>query len=203
MNVKYAVNYLTEDEYLESEKTREIKHEYVDGEIYAMAGASRSHNILTSNMLFQFMSHLDGTRCIPFSADMKVKIETQNSSKFFYPDVLVACEDENGHDYYTDKPIIIVEVLSKATRQTDKTLKLNAYKTLPSLQEYVLIEQDFAEIEVCRRNNSWLSERYFLGDSVTFESIGLTLSVEAIYHRVPNQDVLEYLETQMQKTEQN
>lgn len=203
MNVKYAVNYLTEDEYLESEKTREIKHEYVDGEIYAMAGASRSHNILTSNMLFQFMSHLDGTRCIPFSADMKVKIETQNSSKFFYPDVLVACEDENGHDYYTDKPIIIVEVLSKATRQTDKTFKLNAYKTLPSLQEYVLIEQDFVEIEVCRRSNSWLSERYFLGDSVTFESIGLTLSVEAIYHRVPNQDVLEYLETQMQKTEQN
>lgn len=202
MNVKYAVNYLTEDEYLESEKTREIKHEYVDGEIYAMAGASRSHNILTSNMLFQFMSHLDGTRCIPFSADMKVKVETQNSSKFFYPDVLIASDDENGHDYYTDKPIIIVEVLSKATRQTDKTFKLNAYKTLPSLREYVLIEQDFVEIEVCRRSNSWLSERYFLGDSVTFESIGLTLSVEAIYHRVPNQDVLEYLAAKMQKTEQ-
>jgi Uma2 family endonuclease len=202
MNVKYAVSYLTEDEYLESEKTREIKHEYVDGEIYAMVGASRSHNIISHTISRLFGNHLADTRCNVFASDMKVKIETQNSSKFFYPDVLVTCDDENGHDYYTDKPIIIVEVLSKATRQIDKTFKLNAYKTLPSLQEYVLIEQDFVEIEVCRRSNSWLSERYFLGDSVTFESIGLTLSVEAIYHRVPNQDVLEYLAAKMQKTEQ-
>lgn len=74
-----------------------------------------------------------------------------------------------------------------------------SYKTLPSLQEYVLIEQDFAEVEVCRRNNNWISERYFLGDDVTFQSIDLTLSVEAIYNRVQNEDVLEFLQAKAQE----
>lgn len=196
MNLKYAVNYISEDEYLEGEKISEIRHEYIEGEVRAMAGASRSHNLLTSNVLFAFMAQLEGTRCIPFSADMKVKV----NNKFFYPDVLVACDDENGHDYYTDKPLIIVEVLSKNTRKTDQTIKMAAYKTLPSLLEYVLIEQDFAEVEVCRRNNHWISERYFLGDDVTFESINLTLSVEAIYNRVQNEDILEFLQAKTQET---
>ena len=195
MNLKYAMKYISEDEYLEGEEHALIKHEYIDGEVWAMAGASRSHNIVTSNILFAFMARLEGTRCIPFSADMKVKV----NSKFFYPDVLVACDDDSGHDYYTEKPLIIVEVLSKATRRMDKTIKLAAYKTLPSLQEYVLIEQDFAEVEVCRRNNNWISERYFLGDDVMFESIGLTLSVEAIYNRVQNEDVLEFLQAKSQE----
>ena len=67
------------------------------------------------------------------------------------------------------------------------------------MQEYDLIEQDFAEVEVCRRNNNWISERYFLGDDVTFESIDLTLSVEAIYNRVQNEDVLEFLQAKAQE----
>ncbi len=200
MNLKYAVSYISAEEYLETEKTREIKHEYIDGEIYAMAGASRNHNIISQTVSRLFGNHLDDTRCNVFASDMKVKIETHRSA-FFYPDVLVACEDDEGDDYYTDNPLIIVEVLSKSTRRTDKSIKLATYKTLPSLQEYVLIEQDFAEIEICRRNTHWSSEHYFLGDNVSFESIGLTLSVEAIYRRVHNQDVLDYLNAQIQKTE--
>jgi len=201
MNLNHKVNFISEEQYLEDEKTREIKHEYIDGEIYAMAGASRVHNIISSNVLFAFMQKLDGTRCIPFASDMKVKLSDKNGSKFFYPDVVVVCDDENGDDYYTDKPRIIVEVLSKATRRFDKMLKFEAYKTISSLQEYVLIEQDFAEVEVCRRNNHWVSERYFLGDDVTFESIDLTVSVEAIYRRVQNEDVLEFLQTKEQSKE--
>jgi Uma2 family endonuclease len=202
MNLKYKVAYISEEQYLEDEKVREIKHEYIDGEIYAMSGASRSHGILSLSIGRLLENHLDGTHCNTFVADMKVKIGTKNSSKFFYPDVVVACDDENGHDYYTDKPRIIVEVLSKSTRRYDKTLKFNAYTTIQTLQEYVLIEQDFAEVEVCRRNNHWVSERYFLGDDVTFESIGLTVSVEAIYKRVQNEDVLEFLAAKEQKTQQ-
>lgn len=199
MNLKYKTNYISEEQYLEDEKTREIKHEYIDGEIYAMSGASRIHNILSQSISLLLGNHLDGTRCNVFIADMKVRIEKRNSTSFFYPDVVVACDDEHGHDYYTEKPLIIVEVLSKSTRRYDKALKFNTYTTIPSLQEYILIEQDFAEIEVCRRNNHWVSERFFLGDDVTLESIGLTVSVEAIYRRVQNEDVLEFLKAKEQK----
>lgn len=192
MNLKYKSDYLSETQYLKDEKKREIKHEYIDGEIYAMSGTSKTHNIITGNVWAALMRHLDGTRCIPFSSDIKVKIETKKDSCFFYPDVVVACEDENGHDYYTEKPLIIVEVLSKSTRRFDQTRKFEFYKTIPSLQEYVLIEQDFAEIEVFRRNDNWFPKRYFLGDEITFESIGLTISVEAIYKRVQNDDMLEF-----------
>lgn len=199
MNVKHKLNFISEEDYLESEKVREIKHEYINGEVYAMAGASRNQGILSLSIGRLFENHLDGTRCNTFVADMKVKIETKTTTQFFYPDVLVVCDDENGHDYFTEKPLIIVEVLSKATRRFDQTLKFNAYKTIPSLQEYVLIEQDFAEVEVCRRNNHWVSERFFLGDDVTFESIDLTLSVEAIYRRVQNEEVLEFLKAKEQQ----
>ncbi len=203
MNVKYKVDFISEEQYLEDEKIREIKHEYVNGEVYAMSGASRNHNILSQSISRLLGNHLDGTRCNVFIADMKVRISNRYNSNFFYPDVVVACDDENGHDYYTEKPLIIVEVLSKSTRRYDKALKFNAYVTIPSLQEYVLIEQDFAEVEVCRRNNHWVSERYFLGDDVTFESIGLTLSVEAIYRRVQNEEVLEFLKAKEQEQQEN
>jgi Uma2 family endonuclease len=192
MNVKHASTYISVLDYLDGEKISDVKHEYINGEVYAMAGASRSHNILTGNVWSAFMAHLDGTRCISFSSDMKVNIDNQ----FFYPDVLVTCDDDLGDDYYTKTPIILVEVLSKSTRKMDKSFKLAAYKTIPSLLEYVLIEQDFAEIEICRRHFHWSSTHYFLGDDVHFESIDLTLSVEAIYRRVQNQDVIDYLQAQ-------
>jgi Uma2 family endonuclease len=120
--------------------------------------------------------------------------ENQSGWKFFYPDVSVVCNDEQGDDYYTKAPIIIVEVLSKSTRRVDKTIKLQAYKSLESLQEYVLIEQDCIEIEICRRSANWFPARYYLGDEMTFESIGLTLSVAEIYQRVENEEMLEYLQ---------
>jgi Uma2 family endonuclease len=192
MNVKHASTYISVLDYLDGEKISDVKHEYINGEVYAMAGASRSHNILTGNVWSAFMAHLDGTRCISFSSDMKVNIDNQ----FFYPDVLVTCDDDLGDDYYTKAPIILVEVLSKSTRKMDKSFKLAAYKTIPSLLEYVLIEQEFAEIEICRRYSHWSSTHYFLGDDVHFESIDLTLSVEAIYRRVQNQDVIDYLQAQ-------
>ena len=192
MNVKHASTYISVLDYLDGEKISDVKHEYINGEVYAMAGASRSHNILTGNVWSAFMAHLDGTRCISFSSDMKVNIDNQ----FFYPDVLVTCDDDLGDDYYTKAPIILVEVLSKSTRKMDKSFKLAAYKTIPSLLEYVFIEQEFAEIEICRRYSHWSSTHYFLGDDVHFESIDLTLSVEAIYRRVQNQDVIDYLQAQ-------
>jgi len=119
---------------------------------------------------------------------MKVQVE----NNFFYPDVLVVCDHIANDHGITDEPLIIVEVLSKSTRQIDHTLKRNAYQSLESLQEYVVIEQDIVDIEVCRRKKHWQSEHYYLGDEIYFESIDCHLSVLEIYDRVVNADIESY-----------
>jgi Uma2 family endonuclease len=107
----------------------------------------------------------------------------------------VTCQDDTENTYYTEQPVIIVEVLSKSTRRKDETTKRRLYQTLPSLQEYVLIEQDIVDVEVCRRSEGWVSEHYFMGDEVIFTAIDLTLSVNEIYERVINDDVSAFVES--------
>lgn len=118
---------------------------------------------------------------------MKVKA----GENYFYPDVVVDCGKMQGDAYFLTSPVIIVEVLSRATRKTDTTKKLIQYTKLPSVQEYVLIEQDVVSVQVLK-NNKGPAEYYYLEDSVTFESIGLTLPVEEIYDRVDNADMNEF-----------
>jgi Uma2 family endonuclease len=136
-------------------------------------------------------NHLRQTPCEAFASDMKLQV----SSDYFYPDALVDSDHKSNEYGVTDTPLIIVEVLSKATRKIDHTLKRQAYQSLNSLQEYVVIEQDVVDIEVCRLNRHWQSEHYFLGDEVYFESIDLHLPVASIYERVENEDVLNYLQS--------
>lgn len=186
------VTFISEEEYLESEKKSEVKREYVDGQIYAMAGASSNHNLLSGNIHAAFHVHLKGKSCRPYMSDMKVQIS--NGSKYYYPDVLVNCSTLAGDSYYTDSPTIIVEVLSKSTRRTDETEKRMAYMQIETLQEYVLIEQDIGKIAVMRRDSGWLTESYYLGDEITFTSIGLTITVEEVYDGVQNDDMTEWLQ---------
>ena len=120
--------------------------------------------------------------------------------RFRYPDIVVVCDDDTSDDERVrENPILIIEVLSKSTRKKDKGEKRLEYLAIPSLLEYVLIEQDFAEIEVQRRSASWQSTYYFLGDEVVLESVNATLSVEAIYERVQNDDVLAWIEQQQKE----
>ncbi len=177
------------DAYLESESVAEIKHELIDGKIYAMAGASKNHQRIAGNFYAGLRNHLVNQPCEAFGSDIKVKV----GDNFFYPDAMVVCNDNEENDYYTDSPVIIIEVLSKSTRKNDKTSKLIAYLNIPSLQEYVMIEQDFVGIEILRKKEHWSPRNYFLGDEVNFESINLTLKVEEIYQRVNNEDMLEWL----------
>ncbi|GAB4268387.1 MAG: Uma2 family endonuclease [Methylomicrobium sp.] len=192
MNLKYKIDSVSIHDYLEGELHSEIKHEYIDGQVYAMAGASTNHNRMVANLSRELGNHLRHTPCEPFAADMKVQV----AEDFYYPDVLVVC-DHQGNDYgVTDAPILIVEVLSKATRKIDQTLKRKAYQSLASLQEYIVIEQDIVDVEICRRNKHWQSEYYFMGDELYLESIDYRLAVETIYERVENEDVLNYLQQQ-------
>ena len=190
MALKQVRHFISEQDYLQGELMADVRHELIDGEVFAMAGASRNHQRLVGNLYTFLNQHLMNKDCEPFANELKVKAE----SCFFYPDLMVVCEEQQGDDYYTEKPTLIVEVLSKSTRRLDKTTKLAAYKTLPSLQEYVLIEQDHVEIEVLRRAQNWFPEHYFLGDSIRFDSIDLTVAVADIYHRVNNEDMRDYLQ---------
>jgi Uma2 family endonuclease len=119
-------------------------------------------------------------------------LKTQEN-RYRYPDLQIICDNDASDDEHVrESPILIVEVLSRSTRRADKTEKRAEYLALPSVQEYVLIEQDVAEIEVQRRRTDWRSEYYYLGQEVMFESIQITLPVEEIYQRVSNEDVVSY-----------
>lgn len=183
---------MTEEDYLASEPDAEARREYYNGKAYAMAGSRRNHNILTGNLARKFGNHLEGTPCITFSADIKVAF----AHKYFYPDVIVDCTADEGGSYFANTPVLIVEVLSKSTRKLDTTTKLIHYLNLPTLQEYAMMEQDSVCVQVLRKNRHWRSEYYYLGDTVSFEAIGLALSVEEIYDRVDNEDMQAFKEMQ-------
>jgi len=188
MPLKYANKKLTLEDYIEGEKVSQFRHELIEGEVYAMTGASDNHNKISGNIFSELRSALKhkNTSCSSYINDMKVKVQ----DNFFYPDVMVVCDQQdNENDYYKTQPIIIVEVLSESTRRTDKTLKRIAYHSIPSLQEYVLIEQDRAEIEVFTRQNGWQASYYYLEDSIIFESIAVSVQVEDIYYQVDNEDM--------------
>ena len=191
MPVAKKYDLISEQDYLEGELLSDIRHEYIDGEIYAMVGAHKYHNQIVMTVSNVFYNHLLGKPCQPYASDMKVKIDR----KYFYPDVMVDCSQVDA-DYYIEQPSIIVEVLSKSTRQHDKTVKRLAYFQIASLKEYVLIEQDFVEIEFWSRdeNNYWQQSVYYLGDDIPFQSIDLTVSVEDIYRQVKNADMLAWWE---------
>ncbi|SJM89890.1 conserved hypothetical protein [Crenothrix polyspora] len=183
---------VTETDYLASEPDSEVRREYIDGRIYAMAGASSNHNILSGNIFGEFRNHLKGSSCVTFMSDIKVPLKVSVGTNYVYPDVLVDCSKIDGKNYFSNAPLIIVEVLSKSTRKCDLTTKLLRYINLPSLLEYVVIEQDIVQIQVFRKRTDWKDSFYFLGDSITFESIELTLTVEEIYDRVENEDMNEF-----------
>ena len=198
--VKKIETKLSEEEYLKGELTSEIKYEYIDGYVYAMAGGTANHKRIArnvSNLLENYFIKKESP-CESFLSDMKVKeseSDSEKNIKYFYPDVFVTCDpNDNESKYYRISSIIIIEVLSESTRKYDLTTKKLYYFNIPTLKEYIVIEQEFCRIEVFRKKDNWNSTSYFLGDEVTFESIDVTVSVEAIYRRVDNKEVLNFLE---------
>lgn len=180
---------LTEAQYLDAIRDSELKHEFVNGRAVAMAGASPNHCKLTNNISRLFGNHLQDTPCYPFSSDMRLKTSTGSHR---YPDVLVVCDDEFNNDA-TETPTIIVEVISHSTRKIDEREKFLEYINIETLEEYVLVEQDIVSIIVFRRTNDWRPAHYYIGETVLFDAIDLSLSVAEIYHRVINDDLTAFL----------
>jgi Uma2 family endonuclease len=170
-------------EYLEGERDGEVRHEYVTGQAYAMAGASARHNRIAGNIFVQLSLHLDGAACEPFMSDMKVRVAPD---LFYYPDVFVACDPPGGDPYFRTEPRLVVEVLSPSTSRTDRHEKLAAYRNCPSLQEYALVSQDGMLVELHRRaGDGWQTQILTdADDRCAFDSVGLTLSLRDVYRNV-------------------
>jgi Uma2 family endonuclease len=181
MALAKQVSYLTVEEYLKYEKDSPVRHEYVDGQLYAMAGGSAAHNRIAGNLFNRLDEHLAEDKCEPFIADMKVYV---SPSLFYYPDVVVACDDPDP--YYRREPILIVEVTSPGTARIDRNEKLPAYKNVKSVQEILLVAQERVQLEIFRRRPEGLQTEVLteLEDEVQLQSVGLTLSVAQVYRRV-------------------
>lgn len=176
----------TVEEYLAFERTSEEKHEYYAGEIFAMSGASRNHNLIVMNTGTTLNSQLAQQPCEVYPSDMRVKV---SNIKYTYPDVSVVCGEPRFADSEFDtllNPTIIVEVLSDSTENYDRGKKFEHYRTLESLQEYVLISQNEIHIEHYQRTASkWiLSETKSVDDLIELPSIGGTLNLADIYRKI-------------------
>jgi Uma2 family endonuclease len=188
--------YFTEEQYLKIEREAEEKHEYVDGQIYAMAGETEAHNTICVNLTREVSLRLKGKPCRVFAKDIKVRSGPgpslyQTTRGFFsYPDVLTVCGEREFHDQHRDvllNPNVIIEVLSKATESFDRGEKFLRYRTwLPSLTDYLLIAQDKPVIEHYRRQGSeWILATYTgLEASLMIQSIDCTLKLSEVYDQV-------------------
>lgn len=178
--LKSFANYITKADYLTHYADSDERYELINGQIYAMTGSTGQHNILIGNLQTAFNIHLKGKPCIPFTESIKVNV----GDNFYYPDVVIDCGFDEDNPLFVGEPTLIIEVLSNSTRHKDLTQKFTDYQKIPTLQEYVIVEQDRMQIDIFRRNDDWQGTRYQSGDKVTFESIGLTLPIEEIYYRV-------------------
>ena len=173
------------EEYLEGERVSDIRHEYVNGQVYAMAGASEDHNRITRNILSELHTALRGKRCEPFATDMKVKVPPNVTDVYYYPDVLVACDPTDNAKYHRERPMVVIEVLSPDTRRTDEREKPFAYQQIPTLEAYALVEQDVARITVLHRAETGWRKEVLEGLAATLklECLGVEIPFERIYER--------------------
>ena len=182
------VRTITPEEYLAYERESSGRHEYVRGEIFAMAGASEAHNMIALNVAVALRNQLRGGPCRGYVSDMRVKIDARRS--YVYPDVVVVCGERRFEDDQIDtllNPTLVVEVLSPSTEAFDRGAKAEYYRQVPSVQEYLLVAQDRIHVEQYSRSagGTWTLREYGLGsDSIVLASIGCELAVDHVYEEV-------------------
>ena len=179
--------YVTPEQYLALERRAETKSEYVNGRVYALAGASRAHILITGNVARSLGNQLRGRPCETYVSDMRVKVSP--TGLYTYPDVVALCEPPQLEDAYVDtllNPAVIVEVLSESTERYDRGEKFAHYRRLPSLREYVLVAKDRARVEhYARQGEQWvLTELADLDASCALPTIGCALALRDVYERV-------------------
>lgn len=185
MTAQAASNhFITEQEYLDGEQHSEVRHEYIDGQVFAMTGASRRHGLIVNALAFALTPGARRRGCQLFTSDMKLRLEIGGQTLFYYPDLLLACDPRDDDPHFCRAPCLIVEVLSPSTARIDRREKLLAYQSLPSLQAYLLVEQERRHVELYRRANGWRVEHYESG-SLPIDCLDMALTLDDIYIDVP------------------
>jgi Uma2 family endonuclease len=175
-----ALTPISENDYLNLEADSPVRHEFVGGQAYAMAGASVRHNRIAGKLYASLLA-LAPRNCQVLIGDVKLKADTWPT--YYYPDVMVVCDPDDNDPLVKTRPCLLVEVLSPKTEAIDRREKLTAYQRLPSLREYLLIAQDEIRVERYRRLNlrEWVVEIHTPGDILKLDCIDLELPVEALY----------------------
>lgn len=179
---------ISPEEYLAMEREAETKHEYFDGEVFAMVGASPKHVLIVTNIVSSLHAQFRGRPCTVYASDLRLKVSP--TGLYTYPDIVALCDkpefDDDQEDTLTN-PALIVEVLSKSTMDYDRGRKFEHYRSLRSFQEYLLVAQDKHHVEhfIRQSENRWLfSETKQLEDIIELPSIECTLSLTDIYEKV-------------------
>jgi Uma2 family endonuclease len=172
------------DDYLAGESQSEVKHEYLDGLVYAMAGAKIRHNRIASRVLGALYQQLSHGLCEAFNSDTKIRVRTRGKTFFYYPDVSVVCNSNPEDESYQDKPVLVVEVMSETTRRIDEGEKRDNYLAIDSLQYYVLLEQDRqAAVVYARGPDGEFSRKIFSNSDavIRLPQINIELPLSEIY----------------------
>jgi len=177
MNLAAKHQVISIDEYLEGELRSDIRHEYLAGEVYAMAGAGEKHKRISLNIAFHLRAASRGTACGVFINDMKLRIDA--SDAFYYPDVLVSCDPADTQPLFKSLPCLLVEVLSPSTEVIDRREKLLAYRKLPTLRHYLLVSQEQRAVQWHQRDadGQWLISDLQGSGVLTLDCPGLALAV--------------------------
>ncbi len=183
--IAYGKQKISIDEYLEMENASSEKHEYYQGEIFAISGAKVPHNIIATNLVVALTIKLKGKSCRPFNSDQRIHVEA--NTLFTYPDISIICGDiitRNNDDYNVLNPTVLIEFLSRSTKNYDRGEKFKLYRDIPTLREYVLVDSESIHIEIFRlnANNHWELEEYNKdAQTVLIQAINMPLSIEEIY----------------------
>jgi Uma2 family endonuclease len=186
MTAAEKLHLISVEDYLAGELVSPVKHEYLGGVVYAMAGARNVHNLIASNVLGTLHGRLRGNPCRPYNSDTKIRVRLPTHLRFYYPDVSVICRPNPPTDSFQDEPAVIVEVLSRKTRRTDEGEKKDAYLTIPSLSVYLLVEQDMAAVVAHRRTEQGFVREVYQGLEavIPLGEIATELPLAEIYEAV-------------------
>ena len=185
MHIAEQAQRLTVEDFLEGEPYSEVRHEFIGGVVYAMAGASEVHNAICLNLAAALHPHLRGKACRLFMADVKVRLRIAGDDLFYYPDLMVAGDPRDTDRYFKRFPRVLIEVLSETTERTDRREKFLSYTQIETLEEYVLVAQDRMEVTLFRRANQWQPEILTRAElSLRLASIDFAMPLAGIYEGV-------------------
>jgi Uma2 family endonuclease len=186
MTAAQQIELVSVHDYLAGELVSDVRHEYSGGYVYAMAGAKNVHNRIAGAFYGSMHVQLRGKPCEPFNSDTKVRIRFPTHSRFYYPDGMVVCDPNPADETFQDRPVVIAEVVSDATRRIDEGEKREAYLTIPTLAVYLIIETNQPRVVAHIRTDSGFVSRLYEGHDATIplDAIDAELALAELYERV-------------------